>query len=85
MSPTLCVVKKSKGRPPHSENAIVTTPMVLVATWQDGLFVVAGETLDQELAMSRSEPSHPTGMAVLSRSSTDTHFAGARRTACGAR
>jgi len=27
----------------------VTTPMLLVATWRDGLFVVAGETLDQEL------------------------------------
>ena len=27
----------------------MTTPIVLVATWQDGLFVVAGETLDQEL------------------------------------
>jgi hypothetical protein len=27
----------------------VTTPMVLVATWRDGLFVLAGETLDQEL------------------------------------
>ena len=23
--------------------------MVLVATWRDGLFIVAGETLDQEL------------------------------------
>ena len=31
------------------ECPIVTTPMVLVATWRDGLFVVAGETLDQEL------------------------------------
>ena len=28
---------------------MVTSPMVLVATWHDGLFVVAGETLDQEL------------------------------------
>lgn len=27
----------------------MTTPLVLVATWQDGLFVVGGETLDQEL------------------------------------
>ena len=27
----------------------MTTPMVLVATWRDGLFVLAGETLDQEL------------------------------------
>jgi len=26
----------------------VTTPLVLVATWRDGLFVVAGETIDQE-------------------------------------
>src|SRR6185436_4525150 len=26
-----------------------TTPMVLVATWRDGLFVLTGETLDQEL------------------------------------
>jgi hypothetical protein len=25
------------------------TPTVLVATWRDGVFVVAGETLDQEL------------------------------------
>src|SRR5580765_252377 len=28
--------------------SVVTTPMVLVATWRDGLFVV-GETIDQEL------------------------------------
>jgi hypothetical protein len=28
---------------------VVTTPTVLVATWSDGLFVVAGETPDQEL------------------------------------
>ena len=27
----------------------MTSPIVLVATWQDGLFVVAGETVDQEL------------------------------------
>ena len=27
----------------------MTTPTVLVATWRDGLFVVAGETPDQEL------------------------------------
>jgi hypothetical protein len=27
----------------------VTTPMVLVASWRDGLFVVAGENLNQEL------------------------------------
>ena len=27
----------------------MTNPMVLVATWRDGLFIVAGETLDQEL------------------------------------
>jgi hypothetical protein len=27
----------------------VTSPIVFVATWQDGLFVVAGETLDREL------------------------------------
>jgi hypothetical protein len=27
----------------------VPTPIVLVATWQDGLFVLAGETLDPEL------------------------------------
>jgi len=27
----------------------VTTPTVLVATWRDGLFIVGGETLDQEL------------------------------------
>ena len=32
-----------------ADEAIVTTPMVLVATWRDGLFVLAGETLDQEL------------------------------------
>ena len=32
-----------------ADGAIVTTPIVLVATWHDGLFVVAGETLDQEL------------------------------------
>ena len=31
------------------DEAIVTTPMVLVATWRDGLFVVPGETRDQEL------------------------------------
>src|SRR5678810_1089886 len=31
----------------------MTTPMVLVATWRDGLFVVAGDTREQELA-SRS-------------------------------
>jgi hypothetical protein len=29
------------------DEAIVTTPMVLVATWRDGLFVVSGETRDQ--------------------------------------
>ena len=28
---------------------VVTTPTVLVATWRDGLFVVGGETSDQEL------------------------------------
>ena len=27
----------------------MTSPIVLVATWSDGLFVLAGETLDQEL------------------------------------
>ena len=27
----------------------MTTPLVLVATWRDGLFVLAGETLDQEI------------------------------------
>ena len=27
----------------------MTTPIVLVATWRDGLFVLAGETLNQEL------------------------------------
>ena len=27
----------------------MTTPMALVATWSDGLFVVGGETIDQEL------------------------------------
>jgi len=27
----------------------MTTPTVLVATWRDGLFVVAGETPGQEL------------------------------------
>ena len=27
----------------------MTTPLVLVATWRDGLFVVSGETRDQEL------------------------------------
>jgi hypothetical protein len=32
-----------------AEEAIVTTPIVLVATWRDGLFVVSGETRDQEL------------------------------------
>jgi hypothetical protein len=32
-----------------ADEAIVTTPMVLVATWRDGLFVVSGETRDQEL------------------------------------
>ena len=31
------------------EDAVVTTPTVLVATWRDGLFVVAGETRDHEL------------------------------------
>jgi hypothetical protein len=32
------------------EQAVVTTPTVLVATWDDGLFVVGGETSAQELA-----------------------------------
>ena len=34
---------------PGREAAVVTTPTVLVATWHDGLFIVAGETLDHEL------------------------------------
>lgn len=32
-----------------ADEAIVTTPVVLVATWRDGLFVVSDENLDQEL------------------------------------
>ena len=31
------------------DEAIVTTRVVLVATWRDGLFVVSGENRDQEL------------------------------------
>ncbi len=36
-------------RASRCEHAVVTTPTVLVATWREGLFVVAGETRDQEL------------------------------------
>jgi hypothetical protein len=32
-----------------ADDPIVTTPMVLLATWRDGLFVVSGEIGDQEL------------------------------------
>jgi hypothetical protein len=32
-----------------ADDPIVTTPMVLLATWRDGLFVVSGEIRDQEL------------------------------------
>jgi hypothetical protein len=32
-----------------ADESIVTTPVVLVATWCDGLFVVSGENRDQEL------------------------------------
>ena len=43
------------------EDAVVTTPTVLVATWRDGLFVVAGENSTTSSAISRSERSQPTG------------------------
>jgi hypothetical protein len=45
----------------------VTTPMVLVAAWRDGLFVVASDTFDPELRDQPSEPSHQMGVAALSR------------------
>ncbi len=32
-----------------ADDAIVTPPTVLVATWRDGLFVVAAENRDQEV------------------------------------
>jgi hypothetical protein len=57
----------------------VTTPMVLVATWRDGLFVVAGDTPSKSSAISRLERSHLTAMAALSPSSTDARFVGAPR------
>ena len=65
--------------------AVVTTPIVLVATWRDGLFVVAGKSPDQELRTQSIRASHPTGVAVLSPSSTDARFVGALPTADGAR
>lgn len=63
----------------------MTTPMVLVATWRDGLFLLARKTLDQELHNSRSKPSHPTGVAAPTRLSLAAHCTGVLRAACGAR
>lgn len=39
-----------RGAWPKRYHAAVTTRLVLVATWRDGLFVLAGESCDQELA-----------------------------------
>ena len=43
------------------DEAIVTTRMVLVATWRDGLFVVSGETRDQELGTQSVRALAPDG------------------------
>lgn len=50
----------------------MTTPTVLVATWRDGLFIVAGETLDQELRDQPVNALAPDGrggaLAIVGRS-----------------
>ena len=53
----------------------MTTPMVLVATWRDGLFVLAGETLDQELRNQSVRALAPDGgggaLAIINSRSLD--------------
>src|SRR6185295_11043942 len=44
-----------------ADAGIVKTPRVLVATWLDGLFVVSGETRDQELGTQSVRALAPDG------------------------
>ena len=50
----------------------MTTPIVLLATWRDGLFVLAGEILDQELGNQSVRALAPDGrggaLAIVDRS-----------------
>jgi hypothetical protein len=44
-----------------ADEVLMTTPIVLVATWRDGLFVVSGETRDQELGAQSVRALAPDG------------------------
>jgi hypothetical protein len=67
-----------------ADQAIVTTPVALVATWRDGLFVVAGENREQELGTQSVRALAPDRQGGALAIVNLAPFAAVRRLAYGA-